>query len=205
MPLGVVDRGDGVLARVDPWVGLPVEPQQCGVGVAAEHEPVGGVDVGERFVELGVDEEHGGAGLLDDVADLVGVETEVDRHDDAPVPGDREQGDEEAGAVVRHDRDPFAGTDPESVEAGGHRSGVLGDLSPCHPPPAVGGLVGLVDDADAVAVDVLGTVEEVEDVERDLHRVAPGSLVTSRSFGLLRVSCRGRRRAVRHTPAGRPM
>ena len=131
------------------------------------------VDVGERFVELGIDEEDGGAGLLDDVADLVGVEAEVDRHDDASVAGDGEQGDEEAGAVVRDDRDPLAATDAEGVEAGGHRPGVLGDLPPRHPSPAVGGLVGFVDDADAVAVDVLGAVEEVEDVERDLHRIAP--------------------------------
>ena len=64
-------------------------------------------------------------------------------------------------------------TDAEGVEAGGHRPGVLGDLPPRHPSPAVGGLVGFVDDADAVAVDVLGAVEEVEDVERDLHRIVP--------------------------------
>jgi hypothetical protein len=38
--------------------------------------------------------------------------------------------------------------------------------------------VGFVDDADAVAVDVLGAVEEVEDVERDVHNAAPGRPVT---------------------------
>jgi hypothetical protein len=48
------------------------------------------------------------------------------------------------------------------------------DLAPCQGAEAVGRLVGLVDDADALAVDVLGAVEQVEDVERDLHgRSAP--------------------------------
>ena len=127
------------------------------------------VHVGECLVELGIDEQHGGTGLLDDVADLVGVEAEVDRDDHAPVAGDAEQGDEEAGAVVGDDGDTLAATDAEGVEAGGQRPGVLGDLPPGQLAPAVGGLVGLVDDADAVAVDVLGAIEEVEDVERDLH------------------------------------
>ena len=131
------------------------------------------VHVAERFVELGIDEEHRRTGLLDDVAHLVGVEPEVDRHDDAAVAGHREQGDEEAGAVLRDDRHPLAGTDAEGVEAGGHGPGVLGDLPPCHASPAVGRLVGLVDHADAVAVDVLGAIEEVEDVELGFHRFTP--------------------------------
>jgi hypothetical protein len=138
--------------------------------VAAEDEAVRGVDVGERVVELGIDEKHGRTGLLDDVANLVGVEAEVDRHDDAPVAGYAEQGDEEAGAVVGDDGDSFAAPNAEGVEAGGQRPGVLGDLPPRQLSPAGGGLVGFVDHADPVAVDVLGAVEEVEDVERDLHR-----------------------------------
>ena len=169
----VVDRRDGVLAGVDPRVRLAVEPQQRGVGLAAEHEPVRRIHVGERIVELGIDEEHGRTGLLDDVADLLGVEPEVDRHDDTPVAGHREQGDEEAGAVLRDDRHALAGSDAEGVEAGGHGPGVFGDLPPRQSPPAVGGLVRLVDHTDAVAVDVLGAIEEVEDVERSLHRVVP--------------------------------
>ena len=85
---------------------------------------------------------------------------------DAPVAGHREQGDEEPCAVLRDDRHPLAGTDTEGVEAGGHGPGGLGDVPPGQPPPAVGGLVRLVDHTDAVAVDVLGAIEEVEDVER---------------------------------------
>ena len=42
-----------------------------------------------------------------------------------------------------------------------------------------GGLVGLVDDADAVAVDLHGAVEEVGDAERDDHGDLLMPLVTA--------------------------
>ena len=74
---------------------------------------------------------------------------------------------------MRHDGHALAASDAEGVEAGGHRPGCVGDLPPRQLAPAVGGLVGFVDDADAVAVDVLGAVEEVEDVEGDVHHSTP--------------------------------
>ncbi len=137
------------------------------------------VDVGERFVELRVDEEHRRAGVLDDVADLVGVEAEVDRDDDAAVARHAEQGGQEASAVLRDDGDTLAEADAERVEAGGQGSHPHGDFSPGQLAPARRRLVGFVDDADAVAERGLGAVEEVEDVERGLHESsgqrAPGA------------------------------
>jgi hypothetical protein len=121
--------------------------------------------------------------------------------------GGRES-DEKTGAVVRHDRHPFAASDAEGIEAGGHRSGVFGDLPPRQRSPARGGLVGFVDDPDAVAVDLLGAVEEVEDVERDVHDSSPGRPVTPPFVRSTNRRVRGRvrlRRADCQTAAERPM
>ena len=70
---------------------------------------------------------------------------------------------------MRHDRDPLAVADAQRVEPGGLGPG------PARPPrvrqlaPRLGGLVGLVDDRDPVAVDELGAPDEVVDSQRNLH------------------------------------
>ena len=46
---------------------------------------------GQRLVELGVDVEHPRAGVLDDVAHLVGPQPEVHRHQHPAVAGDAEE------------------------------------------------------------------------------------------------------------------
>ena len=96
------------------------------VGLGADHEAVLGGDAGERVVELGVDEQHRRARVLDDVADLVGVEPEVDRHEHAPPPAHAEEGREQAGRVLRDDRHPLTLRDAEPVEARGLRTRELG-------------------------------------------------------------------------------
>ena len=125
--------------------------------------------VTECFVELRVDEHDRRTRVLDDVAHLVRVEAEVDGDDDSAVPRDREQSGQHAGTVLRDDRDPLAEADAEGVEPRSHRSGADGDLAPGERAPARRRLIGLVDDADAVAEDELGAVQEVEDVERRFH------------------------------------
>ena len=64
-------------------------------------------------------------------ADLVGVQPEVDRHEDAPGPAHAEERREQPGAVLAHDRDTLALADAEAIETGGLRSRELG-----HPPVA---------------------------------------------------------------------
>ena len=85
-PRGVVDRAGGGL------VGLPVRRpgaggcgrEQLGVLVAVEHHPHLGRHARQGVVDLGVDEQDRGPRVLDDVADLLGVETEVHGHEHAP-------------------------------------------------------------------------------------------------------------------------
>src|SRR6266487_2539717 len=62
--------------------------------------------LGRAVVELGVDKQHGGAGVVDDVADFVGVEPEVDGHEDPARSADPEEGHEQSSRVGRDDRDP---------------------------------------------------------------------------------------------------
>ena len=87
------------------------------------------LDGRERLLQLGVDQQHGRTRVLDDVADLLGVEAEVDRDDDAAVAGHAEQRHEQPGAVLRDDRDAFAATDAERVEAGGQGTSVVRRLA----------------------------------------------------------------------------
>ena len=135
-----------------------------------DHRPLA-LDAGERLGELGIDEQEPGAGVLDDVLDLLGDEAEVDRHEDAPGPRHAEQRGEQAGRVVRHHRDPFALGDAERVEAGRERPRPLGHVAVRDRAPRLGGLVGLVDDGRAVGVEQLGPAEEVVDRQRNLHGV----------------------------------
>ena len=103
------------------------------------HEPVLGGDAGERLVELGVDEQHPRAGVLDDVAHLVGTQPEVHRHQHPSGAGDAEERREQAGAVVAHDRDPVADADAELVEPRGLPAGQGADLGVGQRPPPSGG------------------------------------------------------------------
>ena len=164
----VVDRRDRVLAAV-PRPGVRVVAQQHASVSSPITKRMRCVHAGERLVELRVDEQHRRARVLDDVAHLVGVQTEVDRHDDTPVARHGEQRGHHASAVLGDDRHPLAEPDAERVEPCCHGAHADRDLVPGELAPARGRLVRFVDDADAVAEDGLGAIEEVEDVERDVH------------------------------------
>ena len=164
---GVVDARGGVLVRL-PRLRLDVLGSEQ-VVVVAEDEAELGLDVGQRVVELGIDQQHPGPGVLDDVGHLVGPEPEVDRHQHPAGPGHPEERREQAGTVVADDRDPVADADAELVELRGLPSGQCADLGVGELPQGRGGLVGLIDDAGALAVDGDGAVDEVGDAERDDH------------------------------------
>jgi hypothetical protein len=118
---------------------------------------------------LGVDEEHRRAAVLDDVGDLVCLEAEVDRDDDPAARGRPVEEVEHARGVRADDRDPLARADAERVESGGDRVGARGDVGEGQRAEARGGLVGLVDDRDALGVDRRAAREEVTGGERDEH------------------------------------
>ena len=107
--------------------------------------------------------------MLDDVAHLVDVQAEVDRDEDASEPTDTEERGHEPGAVLTHDRDALALTDAEPVETGSLGPRQLGDPLVGELTPRGCGLVGLVDQTDAVAVDELGAPDEVVHSQRNLH------------------------------------
>ena len=98
------------------------------VVVLTEHEPVLRGDVLERVVQLGVDVEHLGSGVLDDVADLVGAEPEVHRHQHPAEAGDAEERREQPGAVLADHRHPVTEVDAEAVEVRRLPAGQVADL-----------------------------------------------------------------------------
>src|SRR5690606_13627174 len=71
--------------------------------------------------------------------------------------------------VLRDHRHPLTPADAHGVERGGLAPGQLGDAGVGQLAERRRRLVGLVDHADALAVDVGGAVEVVADGEVDLH------------------------------------
>ena len=97
--------------------------EELGVVDAVEHDPDLGRHLRQRVVELGVDEEDRRPGVLDDVVDLVGVEAEVDGHEDATEAAHAEERDQEAGRVRADEGDAFPGPDAHGIEGEGHPPG----------------------------------------------------------------------------------
>ena len=107
--------------------------------------------------------------MLDDVRDLVGAQPEVDRHEHAAEPltpkNEVNKRAELCDTIAM--RSPVA--DAERVEPGGLGAGPARDLTPRARAPRLGRLIGLVDDADPLAVHELGALHEVVDGQRNLH------------------------------------
>ena len=75
----------------------------------------------------------------------------------------------QSGAVLAHDGDSLTLADAEPIEAGGLGASELGHPLVGELAPRLGGLVGLVDQTDAVAVNELGAPDEVDNSQRNLH------------------------------------
>src|SRR5262249_18179138 len=168
----VINGGGGVLGRL-PRFGFAVERQELRVGLRTDHEAVLPLYVDEGVVELRIDEEHGRTRVLDDVADLFGVEPEVDRHEDAAEPAHAPEGGEKAGGVLGHHGHALARPGPEAIQAGGLGTSQRGKAGVRHRLARRSGLVGLVDDSHTAAVDELGALDEVVDGQRNLHGGTP--------------------------------
>ncbi len=164
----VVDGRRRVLIAF-PRLRLDAEAHDLGIGLAPDHESSLALDLGQRIVELRVDEQQARPAVLDDVADLVGDEAEIDRHEDAAGPRHAEQRSDQPSGVVADDRDSLSNPDLDLVEAGGHRTGPCGDIPIGQRAPRLGRLQWLVDDADAIRVEQLGSVDEVVDEKRHEH------------------------------------
>ena len=82
----------------------------------------------QRLVEVGVDEQHRCAGVLDDVAHLVGREAEVDRHHRAAEAAYAPEGDQQPTGVGADDRHPLAVAHPQGLEAERHPPGPAVEL-----------------------------------------------------------------------------
>ena len=112
----------------------------------------------DGLFHLGVDERDRRSRVLDDVADLVSVETEVHRHQDAAVDAHAEEAHQKAPGIGRDDSHPLALGHAEVVEgrreAPAHgREARVGDA-----PEPTAGRIRLVDDGHAAAVDQLGAL-----------------------------------------------
>jgi len=101
--------------------------------------------------------------VLDDVLHFLGDEPEVDRHKNATRPTDPEECGVETCRVVTDHRDPRALGDAEGIETRGLCAGTLCDLAVGECRPRRGGLIGLVDQCDAIAVHLLGPAQEIDD------------------------------------------
>ena len=109
--LGRRRRGQPVLPR--PHVGLrPSSRQPMTTGTP---DPPGGVEPGRRRPRT--DEQHPGAGVLEDVRHLVGVEVEVDRHRRGAGEQPAEVGEHRLDAVLGEHGDPAVGAEVEVAEA----------------------------------------------------------------------------------------
>src|ERR1022692_5197881 len=110
--------------------------------------------------------------MLDDVADLLGVQPEVDRYQHPAVTADSVEQDPEPGRVGAHDRDSL--TEPDTHPVQSYRNAAS---------PAFQGAVGdgaerasrarLVDQRGPVTVDQGATAQEIGNCQRHLHGRLP--------------------------------
>ena len=113
---GVVDRDRRILVAHRPPRPRPAPAEELPIGRGAQHDAMLDGEMPQGLVELGIDQRHRRSRVLDDVADLLGVEPKVHRHQDPAVDADAEEAHQEARRVGRDDRDPRALADAELVE-----------------------------------------------------------------------------------------
>ena len=78
-----------------------------------------------------IGDDDGRSAVREDVADLIPMETSVDRHGDKPGVPDRIQGLEVLRPVPHHERDPGSGREAETIpQAGGRAGSCGGELGP---------------------------------------------------------------------------
>ena len=168
---GVVDRCGGVLVWF-PCGGLRLaiaeRCKQCGVVDPVEHNHVLNCHVFDHVVLLRVHQEHPGTGMLDDVVDLFGVQSEVDGHQYASVLRSAPEGNQELRGVWAHYRYPVTYGQTHVLESTCHTANAGIHLSIGERSNRTDS-AWLVNDADAVAVHLHGSVQKVSNGEWNLH------------------------------------
>jgi hypothetical protein len=150
-----------------------LSPEELGVRGGAEHKAMLDRDVLQRLVELRIHEQHGRPRVLDDVPDLLGIEPEVDGHEDAAEHAHAEKSDEEARGIRGYDGHAVVLADAKVVESGGEAPRHPGELRVRDAAQPAARRVGLVDHGLAVSVHLLRALQEIRQGERDDHRCAP--------------------------------
>jgi hypothetical protein len=169
---GVVDRRRGVLVGL-PDLRLGFESHQFVVRYGADDQRALTAHTCERLGEVGVDEQDPSAGVVDDVLDLFGDETEVDRHQDPTRSADPVEGCQQSCRVVADHGHPLAGSDPGCVQPCGDCTRSAAHLAIGHRTPTRRWLIRLVDHTDPVRVDLLRTPKKIVDCQCNLHRRPP--------------------------------
>ena len=109
--------------------------------------------------------------MLEDVADLLCIEPEVHRDQDAPEGADAEQAEQEARRVGRDDGDALVAGDAEVVEGGAEAARHLAEPGVGEAAEATAGRARLVDHGHPLAVHDLGALEKVPQRKRNDHRM----------------------------------
>jgi hypothetical protein len=78
-----------------------------------------GQGLGEQGQALGRGDQHPGVAVAQDVADLLGLQDGVDRHEHTARPRRGKAGDNGFGAFVEEDADPLATVQPQADQARG--------------------------------------------------------------------------------------
>ena len=168
---GVVDAAGGGLVRLPPARAGGIVAQlgeELAVLHTVEDDALFDAHVGERLVQFGIHQQHRRSRVVDDVADLLGVQPEVDGHEHAPEPADAEVRDQEAPRVGAHDGHPLPGGDSHVVEGSGHSPGPAVELGIGQPVERARHR-RLVDQCNAIGVGGAPPLEEVADGKRYLH------------------------------------
>ena len=167
---GVVDGRGRRLVRL-PHLGLDAF-SGVQVIIVAQHESVLGGDVLEGLVELGIDIDDPSARVLDDVADLGGLQPEVHWHQHSARTADAVERRQQPCAVVADDRHAISNPDAQLVELGRLPLGQHTHLGVGDRADRCCRLVRLVDHGDPIRIDRGRSINEVVDAERNEHEAS---------------------------------
>ena len=115
--------------------------------------------------------------MFDDVGDFVGDESEINRHQNASRPAHTKETGEQSRRVLTDDRHARALRDTDFVQAG-----CLGPSESRHlqirlRSPRLGWLVWLINEGDAIWIDLLGPTQMINDGQWNFQRSHPRRLV----------------------------
>jgi hypothetical protein len=188
----VVDRHGGVLVRhAPPRPGITAQEHLRVGGRPEHHTMLDGNALHHRF-HLRIDERHRRSGVLDDVADLLRVQPEVDRHQHTVVHAHPEQTDEEPPRIGRHDRHALPVGYPEVVQKRRLTPRHLPELPIRDPPQPTPRRIRLIHHRLPLPVGELGTLQEISQCEWNDHARFLQLLSLARIRRRPRVGCGGR-------------